>query len=235
MITGSRFTGATDVRFGSTSVATLSVDSDTQITAVSPAGSGTVDVTVTTPAGTSAHSSVDRYRYSDRPAVTGINPSSGPEAGGTTVMITGSRFTGATDVRFGSTSVATLSVDSDTQITAVSPAGSGTVDVTVTTPAGTSAHSSVDRYRYSDRPAVTGINPSSGPEAGGTTVMITGSRFTGATDVRFGSTSVATLSVDSDTQITAVSPAGSGTVDVTVTTPAGTSAHSSADRYRYEP
>ena len=102
-----------------------------------------------------------------RPAVTGINPSSGPEAGGTTVMITGSRFTGATDVRFGSTSVATLSVDSDTQITAVSPAGSGTVDVTVTTPPAPPPHSSVDRYRYSDRPAVTGINPSSGPEAGG--------------------------------------------------------------------
>ena len=32
----------------------MTVDSDTQITATSPAGTGTVDITVTTPVGTSA-------------------------------------------------------------------------------------------------------------------------------------------------------------------------------------
>ena len=36
-----------------------------------------------------------------------------------------------------------------------------------------------------------------------------------------------------DTTITADSPAGTGTVDVTVTTPAGTSATSPADQFTY--
>jgi hypothetical protein len=54
------------------------------------------------------------------PFITGLDPNSGPAAGGTTVTITGRNFTGATAVRFGATN-ATFTVDSDTQITAVSP------------------------------------------------------------------------------------------------------------------
>ena len=73
----------------------------------------------------------------------------------------------------------------------------------------------------------------SGSAAGGDSVTITGSGFTGATDVGFGSVNAAAMTVDSDTQITATSPAGTGTVDVTVTTPAGTSATSSADQFTY--
>jgi hypothetical protein len=53
--------------------------------------------------------------------------------------------------------------------------------------------------------------------------------------VSFGATSAASFSFDSPTQITATSPAGSGTADVTVTTPSGTSAVSGADRFTYNP
>ncbi len=84
-------------------------------------------------------------------------------------------------------------------------------------------------------PQVTAINPASGDEAGGTAVTITGSGFTGATDVGFGVTSAAAMSVDSDTQITATSPAGTATVDITVITPAGTSPTSPADQFTYNP
>ncbi len=73
------------------------------------------------------------------PTVSGINPKSGPEAGSTSVTITGTGFTDATGVSFGSTAASGFTVDSDTQITATSPAGSGTVDVTVTTPNGTAS------------------------------------------------------------------------------------------------
>jgi uncharacterized membrane protein len=152
------------------------------------------------------------------------------------VTITGSGFTGATGVGFGSTSGASLNVDSDTQITTSSPAGTGTVDVTVTIPAGTSPTSPADQYTYltaSAAPQVTAISPTSGSAAGGDQVTITGSGFTGATDVGFGLTSGASLNVDSDTQITTSSPAGTGTVDVTVTTPVGTSATTPADQYTY--
>jgi hypothetical protein len=41
----------------------MNVDSDTQITATSPAGTGTVDVTVTTPAGTSPTTTTDQFTY----------------------------------------------------------------------------------------------------------------------------------------------------------------------------
>ena len=55
-------------------------------------------------------------------------------SGGTIVTITGTDFLAATAVMFGATAAATFTVDSDTQITATSPAGAGSVHVTVTTP-----------------------------------------------------------------------------------------------------
>jgi hypothetical protein len=58
---------------------------------------------------------------------------------GTTVTITGGGFAGATAVRFGSAKARSFTVDSDSSITAVAPTGSGTVGVSVTTPAGTSS------------------------------------------------------------------------------------------------
>ena len=82
-------------------------------------------------------------------------------------------------------------------------------------------------------PAISGLVPSSGPEAGGTSVVISGTAFTGATAVSFGATPATGYVVDSDTQITATSPAGTGVVDVTVTTPLGTSANTSADDYTF--
>jgi len=87
------------------------------------------------------------------PSVTAVNPSSGSTAGGTSVTITGTNFTGATAVKFGATAVGSFTVNSATQVTATSPAGSvGTVDVTVTTPGGTSATHASDQYTYTNSP-----------------------------------------------------------------------------------
>ena len=83
-------------------------------------------------------------------------------------------------------------------------------------------------------PAVTGISPKSGGVGGGTTITVTGSGFTNATAVQFGANGASTMTLVSDTQITATSPPGTaGTVDVTVTTPAGTSAASLGDKFTY--
>jgi hypothetical protein len=73
------------------------------------------------------------------PMVTGISPASGAPAGGTTVTITGLSFTGVTAVNFGSTPATSFTFVSDSEVTAVSPAGTGTVPITITTPVGTSA------------------------------------------------------------------------------------------------
>ena len=83
------------------------------------------------------------------PAVSAVSPATGSTAGGTTVTINGSNFTGATAVDFGTNS-ATFSVLSDGTISAQSPMGApGTVDITVTGPNGTSATSSADTFLYS--------------------------------------------------------------------------------------
>ena len=232
-ITGTNFSGATAVKFGGNAAGLFSVVSATQITATSPAGTGTVDVTVTTPGGTSATGAADQFSYESAPTVTAVNPNTGSPGGGTSVTITGTNFTGATAVSFGGNAAGSFSVVSATQITATAPAGTGTVDVRVTTPGGTSATGAGDQFTYGSAPAVTGVSPNTGPPSGGTGVTITGANFTGATAVRFGGTAASSFSVVSATQITATAPAGTGTADVTVTTPNGTSSTSSADQFSY--
>ncbi|WP_273793303.1 autotransporter domain-containing protein [Brucella anthropi] len=72
-------------------------------------------------------------------------------------------------------------------------------------------------------PSISSISPNSGPDSGGTPVVITGTNLTGATAVTFGGTAAASFTVDSSTTISAVTPPGTaGAVDVTVTTPDGT-------------
>jgi hypothetical protein len=84
-------------------------------------------------------------------------------------------------------------------------------------------------------PLVTGIEPSSGSEAGGTEVVISGENLKGATQVSFGSKAALEFSVNSPSSITAISPPGFGTVDVTVTTAGGSSETSAADHFTYRP
>ena len=202
------------------------VNSPTSLTVTAPAGPiGTVDVTVTTPGGTSATGAADRFTYvaPPQPVVTGVSPTSGPN--GTFVTITGTNFAGATVVNFGAGNPATFTVNDPTTIYATAPSGSGAVDVTVTTPGGTSATGPNDHYTYTlpNAPTVTAVGPASGFQ-----------RHLGRRDrhqlhrrvrrqLRRGQPGP-TFTVNSDTSITATAPAGSGTVDVTVTTSGGTSA-----------
>jgi hypothetical protein len=164
--------------------------------------------------------------------VSGISPSSGSETGGTTVTIGGTGLAGATAVHFGS-AAATISSDSATKITVTSPAAdaTGAVSVTVTTPAGTSAAAT---FTYlTPPPSVTGVRPNSGSTSGKTEVTIVGSNLAGATSVSFGGTA-ASITADSATEITVFSPPGQGTVNITVTTPSGTSAVTSGDTFTYD-
>lgn len=84
-------------------------------------------------------------------------------------------------------------------------------------------------------PIITNISPQFGPQAGGTIVTITGSGFSGATAVNFGSQAATTFTVQSDTMITATTPqAVFGNVNSSVTTPTGTSVASQASIYTYQ-
>ncbi|MFI0780297.1 IPT/TIG domain-containing protein, partial [Streptomyces sp. NPDC021212] len=149
------------------------------------------------------------------PVISSVNPASGAPGGGTVVTLTGTNFTQATAVRFGTALAPAFTVVSATQITATSPAGSGTVLVTVTTPGGTSNGVSFG-YVSAPAPVLSGVSPGQGPVGGGTSVTLSGSDLAGATAVRFGSVT-APFTVVSPSQITAVSPPGSaGPVQVTV-------------------
>ena len=240
-ITGTGFTGATAVDFGTVAGTIVGTPTATSITATSPAeGAGTVDVIVQAPSGTSTTSSADHFTFTtviNAPTVTGVTPNTGPLAGGSEVTIVGTNFTGASAVSFGGTSATGYSVNSATSITASSPAESaGTVDVTVTTPGGgTSSHVTADRFTYNATPSVTGLSPVADTTAGGTTITINGLNLSGATAVTFGSDGAGTILTDSATSVTATDPAGTaGTVDVTVTTGVGTTATIGADEFTYE-
>jgi hypothetical protein len=97
----------------------------------------------------------------------------------------------------------------------------------------------MDRVTLSP-PTVTGVSPNHAPElssACAPTVTITGTEFAHFdTSVKFGTVAASSVTVVSPESLTAVAPAQvRGTVDVTVTTPDGTSATSSADQFTYDP
>jgi hypothetical protein len=171
------------------------------------------------------------------PTITALNPSKGPLAGGNTVTITGTNLTGATEVKFGANAVscpsASCALDSATQLTAKAPAGTGTVNVTVTTPGGTSADTAADDYTYVALPTVTAVNPNKGPLAGGNSVTVTGTNLQEAT-FKFGANSATSVVVNpGGTSATMNAPSGTGTVSVIATTPGGESANTAADDYTY--
>ncbi|MDO8034503.1 putative Ig domain-containing protein [Janthinobacterium sp. SUN128] len=232
-ITGTGFTGATALKFGSNNGLSVTVVNATSITATSPPGTGVVNVFVTTPGGTNIADAANRFTYVPAPAITSISPTAGPLGGGTTVTINGSDLTGATAVTFGGVAATGYTIDGASQITATAPPGTGTVDVRVTTAGGTSAIVAADKFTYAAVPVVSGISPTAGPLGGGTTVTINGSNLTGATAVTFGGVAATGYTVNNASQITATAPPGTGTVDVLVTTAGGTSVIAGADKFTY--
>ena len=242
-ITGNDLDGATAVYFGNAPAASFGYDAYGDIVAVSPPGVvGTVDITVTTPVGTSDISPADEYTYVEAPVVSSVSPSLGPLGGGTQVTISGSGLANATGLNFGSlqTYGFTITSDTDTQIVATTPAYSaGTFDVTVVTQYGTSAISPADQFSYEGPPVISGQNVASGSVYGGTLVTISGVSLSAAT-VDFGSNAATVLSgLSSDSQLVVLSPEASGDaagpVDVTVTTSYGTATETNGFTYALPP
>lgn len=170
------------------------------------------------------------------PLVSDVMPSFGPPAGGNIVVITGSHFVpGLTTVNFGATPATGVIVQSDTVIIAIAPPGTGIVDVTVTTPNGTSPITPFDQYSYIlEPPTLISISPNFGPTTGGTAVDILGTGFlTGVTTVFFGDKPAISVVVHSFSLLTAIAPPGTGVVDITIVTSMGQSAINPADRFTY--
>lgn len=144
------------------------------------------------------------------PTVTKLSAKKGPAGGGMSVTITGTRFSGVKAVQFGTVNAVSYTVNSETSITAVSPAGvaASTVDVTVLAHTGRSAVTSKDRFKY-ENPTVTKVSSNDGPTAGGNRVTITGTGFalgTGTT-FKFGKNAATAVECISTTSCTVTVPA----------------------------
>jgi hypothetical protein len=214
-ISGTNFTGASDVKFNTTSVGAgnFTVDSDTQITATVPSGATTGPISVATPSGIGTSSTP--FSVVPAPTITSFTPTSGVT--GTTVTINGTSFTATAEVKFNGVTATGFVFRTATKVKANVPAGATTGPISVTTASGTGT-SSTDFVIASGPPTITSFTPTSGPV--GTTVTITGTNFTGATTVKFGGV-VAAFTVNSDTQITATVPTGAVTGKIVVKTAAG--------------
>jgi hypothetical protein len=219
-LTGIGFTDGDTVLFGTTPGTAVNANNDgTQLTVVTPAkAAGIVDITVTN--GTSSTSLPQSFRFIADPTITDFSPKNGPLQGGTIVTVTGTNFFGDSDeltVLFGTVAATDVSPAANGQsLTAVVPAMSGnndTVKVTVTTKAGTILSSADFEYRQQ---TITTVSPQYGPVGGGNIVTITGTNLLGATEVKFGSNASPNIVSITNTVITAVAPAGSGTVAVSV-------------------
>lgn len=217
-ITGVNLGGATSVRFGTKS-ATIVSNTPTQVVVTAPAGSGVVNVIVTTPGGSS---NPLKYYYVGLPTEFSLSPAAGPVAGGNVVTIAGTGLSTATQVAFGA-NTATPTVLSDSELSVAVPTGAapGTVEVTVTTAGGATDGLA---YTYVDTPTITGFAPASGPPTGGTRVTVTGTALDTTQTVTFGGIS-ASFVVLSPTSLVTTSPptadGGVGPAALTVTTLAG--------------
>lgn len=211
----------TSIKFGSNPVQDFQIIDDETIELRTPPGlAGPVSVSMANPLGNFVCNNC--FTYFDELVVTGFSPREGPLAGGTEVTLNGQGFTTDTQVLFGAYSSPRITFVTSKQLKAVTPRGvaADLVDLVAYNKNGVSTQRRAFRYLADLR--VTSIAPLTGPIAGGTSVVITGAGFTGATAVKFGALDAASFTVDSDTQLTAVTPAASatGAVNVSITTPA---------------
>jgi len=84
-------------------------------------------------------------------------------------------------------------------------------------------------------PKVSAVSPNNGPVTGGTSLTITGEGFIAGSTVRVGGALATSVKIDSSTAVTATSPPGGGTVDVSVINANGSSAAAAEDQFAYDP
>lgn len=234
-VRGFGFTTSPDTTLlvGGAAASDVAVVNGTTITATTPPGTGLADVRMQN--GNGADTLAGAFRYFPPPTVLSIDPSDGPQAGGTFVTISGADFTTTADTQVfvGGSPLADMRVTSGGVITGFTPPGSGAADVVVQN--GNGSGTLPSGFEYVPPPSVLACDPEEGPQAGGTPVTLTGTNFsfTGDTSVRFGSRFATHVNVLSPTTVTCRTPNGTGVVDVLVTNGYGTG--TLEDGFRYVP
>ena len=235
-LTGTGFVAGATVNFGANPAITPSSVTSTQIVVTIPAAdiatAGTVNVTVTNPAGGGTSNAQTFTVNNPAPTATSLSPTSATAGGAAfTLTVNGTGFVSTSVVKFNATAKTTIFI-SATQLTAAITAAdiatAGTASVTVTNPApggGTSGSLSFTINPVS-APTLTSAAPTSATAGGAAfTLTLTGTGFVAGATVNFGANPAITPSSVTSTQIVATIPAAdittAGTVNVTVTNPAG--------------
>jgi len=241
-ITGTHLAGATSIKVGGKVQTLVSLDTDTEIDLTLAPGTPSGVISVTTPASTATSPST--FAADPPPAVSGFTTSGKV---GDTITINGSGFftrfntavlDNATTVSFngldaGDTACgggACISSVADLQILVHVPDAATTGPITVTNGHGESA-TTAGVFTVLRPPTISGFSPSSG--AVGDPVTITGTHFSGTTEVDFDGVPATTFHVDSDTQITADVPTGATDGQIAVTT--GNGSATSTDSFTVTP
>ncbi|MEM7346225.1 MAG: IPT/TIG domain-containing protein, partial [Chloroflexota bacterium] len=207
-ITGSGFTGVSDVRFNGISGTNLVIVSDSEIQVEVPSGATTGKIRVINTAGNDT--SDDDFIVLIGSKISSFSPGSGSV--GDVVTIIGSGFTGVSDVRFNGVSGVNLVIVSDSEIQVEVPSGATTGKIRVMNVIGNDI--SQDIFVIPTAPEIDSFNPSSGLV--GDVVTITGSGFAGVSDVRFNGVSGVNLVVVSDSEIQIEVPSGATTGKIKV-------------------
>ncbi len=148
-----------------------------------------------------------------------VTPNSGPEAGGTTVLVQGSDFQNNTQVSFGFTWVWGTFIDSQ-NMTAVTPPGVGVVGTQLTSTNDAQACNG-PAFTYIAAPVVSAVTPNTGLAIGGTVITdLAGTGFQVGATVTFGGVAATVVVRVSAIKITCITPAhAAGAVDIVVTNP----------------
>lgn len=194
-VTGSHFVDSPELVcvFGSQRTPVAQFISDSELLCQSPPATGGEAVAVTVAvalSGMEPSGSLASFEYRPVPQVTSLAPDNGPAGDLTVVTLTGTGFEaadgslweeGSVLCKFGELGTATAMVAGE-EATCTVPA----VDATATgmsVPVSLSTNGGADfvpcglQFTFAPSPTVTAITPSSGPESGGTTVVITGTHF----------------------------------------------------------
>ena len=239
-MTGSLGTGALTYSISSASVTLLSskglsLNSSTGLISGTPSDSLSATNIVETVTDINSVSASQTFSLSitAAPTIASISATTGPEAGGTTETITGTGFAASPTVTFGGVSATSINRVSATVITAITPAGTGTVNVVVTN-ADSGTATLVNGFTYnapaastpapasapdpSQTSSISGVSPTTGTTVGGNSVVISGSFLSKILAIDVGSTRLATTAwVQTPTSVTITMPAGTaGPVTITI-------------------
>ena len=225
-ITGTRFTGTgvtvNSVYIGGVAATVTAITSTTITATVGVSASGT-DVTVNTTGGSVTLSS--SFTYIPVASITSFSPTTAGT--GITVTIVGVDYkvggiSVVSDVQFGGTSASSFTVVSTDTITAIVAAGT-TGNVSVITSAGTA---SLAGFTFELPPTISTISSLTAYQ--GDNITITGTNFSDATVVTFGTTSDYSFTISSSTSLNVTVPSGVvGAVGLTVSNPGGASSPTS--------